>query len=58
MPDSTFVQRPMPKKRIKGPVEKVYKDVEHGFGELKRQSGAAVETIKESVRKIKRSVAR
>ena len=63
--DSTYAKRPAPKKRnvasmLPGGelVEKIYKDVSSGFGELKRQSGTAVARVKEGVEKIKRSLRR
>lgn len=48
--------RPAKKRRVlPRPVEEVVKDVSRGAGELKRQSGVAVERIKEGYRKIKRA---
>ncbi len=37
------------------PVDEIVKDVSRGVGELRRQSGAAVERIKEGYRKIKKA---
>ena len=54
MRDSTYAKRPAPKKRgVVEQVKAVAKDIYSGFGELKRQSGAAVETIKEGYRKVR-----
>ena len=58
--DSTFTKRPSPKKRnqLVESAKAVASDVAAGFGELKRQSGAAVENIKQGVRKIKEHMRR
>jgi len=53
-----WAKRPSPKQRKPSPAERVVKDVVSGFGELKRQSGIAVEKVKEGVRRIKQSVRR
>ena len=64
MPD--YSKRQKPKNRlvkaglaaIPEPVKEVGRDIAAGYGELKRQSGAAVENIKGGIRKIKEAVKR
>lgn len=57
MRDTTTTKRAV-KKRVPGPIERVGQDIAAGFGELKRQTGAAVENVKAGVRKIKESIKR
>jgi hypothetical protein len=61
--DSTFVKRTAPKKRtaaglggIPEPVKQIGSDIAAGVGELKRQTGAAVENVKSGYRKIKQAI--
>lgn len=57
-PDSTVIKRPVPKKRVglPEPIESIVKDVAAGFGELKRQSGQAVQNVKAGYEKIKKAI--
>lgn len=58
--DSTYAKRTVKKRAGLGslpePVKSAAKDVVSGFGELKRQSGAAVENVKRGYRKVKESM--
>lgn len=55
-----YGKRPPVKKRslIPEPVSKIAKDVAAGFGELQRQTGSAVEKVKEGVRKVRKHLNR
>lgn len=60
-PDSTFAKRTTPKKRgltVPEPIKSIGEDIAAGYGELKRQTGAAVENVKSGIRKIKQSIKR
>ena len=59
--DSLFTKRKAPPKRaglgsLPEPVQGIAKDVAAGVGELKRQSGQAVENIKSGYRRIKQAI--
>jgi hypothetical protein len=56
--DSTSTKRPAPKSRIPKEVKAIADEISTGFGELKRQSGAAVANVKAGVQKIKDSLKR
>lgn len=45
--------RPPVKKRSPNPIEKTAADIAAGFGDLKRQTGVAVEKVKSGYRRIK-----
>ena len=58
--DSTFVKRTAPKKRngiqVPAQIKEIGSDIAAGVGELKRQTGAAVENVKSGYRKIRQAI--
>jgi len=59
MRDSTVVKRTVKKRvGVPEPIKSVAKDIASGFGELQRQTGAAVDNIKARYRKVKSFVSK
>jgi hypothetical protein len=61
--DSTFTKRAAPKQRkaagiggIPEPIKQIGSDILAGIGEIKRQSGAAVQNVKSGYQRIKQAI--